>query len=421
MDSEAELHHFIGKDIVNFHGLFWPAVLHGAGFRAPTRLHVNGYLTVDGAKMSKSRGTFVMARTYLDAGLAPEALRYYFATKTSGGVDDLDLNLGDFVARVNSDVVGKFVNIASRCAKLLETHFENTLWAAPSGTSEAEELGDIWKQRVALLGSVAAHTHNLAVELYAEDNAAAVARNAMTAADQVNEYIAQTAPWALAKEASRRTELHIVLSTALQAFADITAVLKPILPATATKVEHYLGVDLTLDKRVELEGRTLAKPYTPLFTRIDPKQIEAMIDASKDTLTPATAAPAAAASKPALPAAVETSKQAGEFIGIEDFSKLDLRIGKVLECGFVEGSDKLLRFLLDAGELGQRQIFSGIRASYAEPEKLVGRNVVFIANLAPRKMRFGISEGMILSAGFDGGGLALLDADAGAQPGMPVK
>jgi methionyl-tRNA synthetase len=422
-DSDTELHHFLGKDIVNFHGLFWPAVLNGAGMRAPTRLHVNGYLTVDGAKMSKSRGTFVMARTYLDAGLEPEALRYYFATKTSGGVDDLDLNLGDFVARVNSDVVGKFVNIASRCAKLLETHFENTLWAAPSGTSEAEELGDIWKQRIALLGSVAAHTHNLAVELYAQDNAAAVARNAMTAADQVNEYIAQTAPWALAKDATRRTELHVVLSTAMQAFADIAGVLKPILPATATKVEHYLGTELTLEKGVELEGRTLAQSYTPLFTRIDPKHIEAMIDASKDTLTPAPAAPAVAMSKPmpSAPAPAEASKQAGEFIGIDDFAKLDLRIGKVLECGFVEGSDKLLRFLLDAGELGQRQIFSGIRASYAEPDTLIGRNVVFIANLAPRKMRFGISEGMILSAGFDGGGLSLLDADTGAQPGMPVK
>ena len=419
-NNDTELHHFIGKDIVNFHGLFWPAVLHGAGMRAPTRLHVNGYLTVDGAKMSKSRGTFVMARTYLDAGLAPEALRYYFATKTSGGVDDLDLNLGDFVARVNSDVVGKFVNIASRCAKLLETHFENTLWVAPSGTSEAEELGDFWKQRVALLGSVAAHTHNLAVELYAKDNAAAVARNAMTAADQVNEYIAQTAPWALAKDATRRTELHVVLSTAMQAFADIAGVLKPILPATVTKVEHYLGMELTLGKGVELDGRMLAQSYTPLFTRIDPKHIEAMIDASKDTLTPA-AAPGAGASKAATPAPAEASKQQGELIGIDDFAKLDLRIGKVLECGFVESSDKLLRFLLDAGELGQRQIFSGIRASYAEPDTLIGRNVVFIANLAPRKMRFGISEGMILSASFDGGGLSLLDADAGALPGMPVK
>ena len=412
-DSSAEMHHFIGKDIVNFHGLFWPAVLHGSGQRAPTRLHVNGYLTVDGAKMSKSRGTFVMARSYLDAGLDPEALRYYYATKTTGGVDDLDLNLGDFVARVNSDVVGKFVNIASRCAKLLETHFDNTIWTSPPLSSDVDSLGDIWARRTELLGSVGAHTWGLATELYAEDNFAAVARNAMTAADQVNEYIASTAPWALAKDPTRRIELHIVLSSALQAFADIAGALKPILPDTIAKAERYLGVVLELDKSVELDGRTLANSYSPLFTRIDPKHIETMIETGKD-------APAAT---PAPAAKIEAAKPAAETatIGIDDFARLDLRIGKVLECGFVEGSDKLLRFLLDAGDLGQRQIFSGIRASYGEPEKLVGRNVVFIANLAPRKMRFGTSEGMILSAGFDGGSLSLLDVDAGAQPGMPVK
>ena len=426
--SDAELHHFIGKDIVNFHGLFWPAVLHGAGLRAPTRLHVNGYLTVDGAKMSKSRGTFIMARTYLDVGLAPDALRYYFACKSSGGVDDLDLNLSDFVARVNSDLVGKFVNIASRCAKLLETHFGNVLWAAPALAADAEALGDAWRQRVELLGSVGAHTHDVAAALYAEDNFAAVARNAMAAADQVNEYIAQAAPWALAKDPARRDELHVVLGTALQAFADIAGVLKPIVPSTIGRAEAWLGVELAVDRRIDLDGRTLPSGYVPLFTRIDPKLIDAMTDASKDTLAAAPAQPAEAkkadakkadAKKPE--AAPAPAGEATAHIGIEDFAKLDLRIGKVLECGFVDGSDKLLRFLLDAGELGQRQIFSGIRASYGEPEKLVGRNVVFIANLAPREMRFGVSEGMILSAGFDGGALALLDADPAAQPGMPVR
>ena len=421
--SDAELHHFIGKDIVNFHGLFWPAVLHAAGLRAPTRLHVNGYLTVDGAKMSKSRGTFIMARTYLDVGLAPDALRYYFACKSSGGVDDLDLNMSDFVARVNSDLVGKFVNIASRCAKLLETHFGNVLWAAPALAADAEALGDAWRQRVELLGSVGAHTHDVAAALYAEDNFAAVARNAMAAADQVNEYIAQAAPWALAKDPARRDELHVVLGTALQAFADIAGVLKPIVPATIGRAEAWLGVELAVDRRIDLDGRTLPSGYVPLFTRIDPKLIDAMTDASKDTLAAAPAQPAetkkADAKKPE--AAPAPAGEATAHIGIEDFAKLDLRIGKVLECGFVDGSDKLLRFLLDAGELGQRQIFSGIRASYGEPEKLVGRNVVFIANLAPRKMRFGVSEGMILSAGFDGGALALLDADPAAQPGMPVR
>lgn len=423
--DHAELRHFIGKDIVNFHGLFWPAVLAGNGLRLPERLHVNGYLTVDGAKMSKSRGTFVMARTYLDSGLDPEALRYYFATKSSGGVDDVDLNLADFVARVNSDLVGKFVNIASRCAKLLQTQFDNILpGATPGGVSEG------WEAQARAVRAGVRNASLLAPQEYESGNFAAVARNAMAAADSVNEYIAQTAPWALAKDPARRADLHLVLATALQAFADIAGMLKPILPGIASRVERYLAVDgLRPGKFVELAGRTL-QSYEPLFTRIDPKHIQAMTDASKDTFSAsadtasASANVAPAAKRDAGPQAAPAEnapEQAPAYIGIDDFAKLDLRIGKVLECGFVDGSDKLLRFLLDAGELGQRQIFSGIRASYADPDALVGRNVVFIANLAPRRMRFGVSEGMILSAGFDGGALALLDADAGAQPGMPVR
>ncbi|WP_202844593.1 methionine--tRNA ligase [Luteimonas saliphila] len=419
--AHAELRHFIGKDIVNFHGLFWPAVLAGNGLRLPERLHVNGYLTVDGAKMSKSRGTFVMARTYLDSGLDPEALRYYFATKSSGGVDDVDLNLSDFVARVNSDLVGKFVNIASRCAKLLQGQFDNALASGtPSGVS------DEWAVQAEALLSRVLDTLRTAPGHYEAGNFAAIARSAMEAADWTNEYIAQTAPWSLAKDPARRADLHLVLSTALQAFADLAAMLKPILPRVIADVERYLGVTLCPGTRTALAGRSLA-PYTPLFTRIDPKQIEAMTEASKDTFAapageakPAKAGDAKAVAVPA-PEASPAGGTGGDFVGIEDFAKLDLRVGKVVECGFVEGSDKLLRFLLDAGELGQRQIFSGIRASYGEPDALVGRNVVFIANLAPRKMRFGVSEGMILSAGFDGGALALLDADAGAQPGMPVR
>jgi methionyl-tRNA synthetase len=405
-DSDAELHHFIGKDIVNFHGLFWPAVLKGSGMRAPTRLHVNGYLTVDGAKMSKSRGTFVMARAYLDAGLAAEALRYYFATKTSGGVDDLDLNLGDFVARVNSDVVGKFVNLASRCAGFIEKRFHGDL-------SAALPEPDMYTQFVAQLQPIAA--------AYARNEAATALRLTMALADQANQYIDAQKPWVLAKQDGADSELQAVCTQGLNLFRVLSVALAPVMPRVASQVEGFLAAPVA-------DWRALAAPlvarrihaYAPLFTRIDPKHIEAMIDASKDTLTPA-AAPSAAAIKPAAPATADTSKQAGEFIGIDDFAKLDLRIGKVLECGFVEGSDKLLYFLLDAGDLGRRQIFSGIRASYTEPDKLIGRNVVFIANLAPRKMRFGISEGMILSAGFGGGGLSLLDADAGAEPGMPVK
>ncbi len=405
--SDAELHHFIGKDIVNFHGLFWPAVLHGSGHRAPTRLHVNGYLTVDGAKMSKSRGTFVMARTYLEAGLDPEALRYYFACKTSGGVDDLDLNLADFIARVNSDIVGKFVNLASRCAGFIEKRFDGQLAASLPDPAQYDRF-------VAELAGITA--------AYERNEAAAALRSAMALADEANKYIDERKPWVLAKQDGADAELQAVCTQALNLFRVLATALKPVLPRTTAQAEAFLDAPIAgwNDLDAPLLARAI-KPYSPLFTRIDSKHIDAMIDASKDTLAAAPVAQAAPAKKPEAAPVAKQDPNAPAHIGIDDFAKLDLRIGRVLECGFVEGSDKLLRFLLDAGELGQRQIFSGIRASYGEPDKLVGRNVVFIANLAPRKMRFGTSEGMILSAGFDGGGLSLLDVDAGAQPGMPVK
>ncbi|OZB51874.1 MAG: methionine--tRNA ligase [Stenotrophomonas sp. 14-69-23] len=410
--SDTELHHFIGKDIVNFHGLFWPSVLHGAGLRAPTKLHVNGYLTVDGAKMSKSRGTFVMARTYMDVGLAPEALRYYFAAKSSGGVDDLDLNLADFTARVNADLVGKFVNLASRCAGFISKRFDGRLADALPDPAQYDRF-------VAALAPVR--------EAYERNDPAAAIRLTMALADEANKYIDDTKPWVIAKQDGADAELQAVCTQGLNLFRVLVAALKPVLPATALQAEAFLNAPMHgwADIDAPLTAHTIAT-YVALFTRIDPKMIDAMTDASKDTLAAAPAADAkpAKAEKPAKVEARGEAKAEGEasaYIGIDDFAKLDLRIGKVLECGFVEGSDKLLRFLLDAGDLGQRQIFSGIRGSYGEPEKLVGRNVVFIANLAPRKMRFGLSEGMILSAGFDGGALALLDADAGAQPGMPVR
>ena len=388
-DSQAELHHFIGKDIVNFHGLFWPAVLHGAGFRAPTRLHVNGYLTVDGAKMSKSRGTFVMARTYLDAGLDPEALRYYYAAKTSGGVDDLDLNLADFVARVNADLVGKFVNLASRCAGFIDKRFDGQL---------ADALPDraMYERFVAEIGPIAA--------AYQRNEAATALRLAMALADEANRWIDERKPWVIAKQDGADAELQAVCTQGLNLFRVLAVALKPVLPHVSRRAEEFLRAPVTRWESVAkpLLGTTIER-YQPLFTRIDPKQIEAMTEASRESMP-------AAPSTPAIPT-----------VGIDDFAKLDLRIGKVLACELVEGSDKLLRFELDAGDLGKRQIFSGIRASYGEPGTLVGRNVVFIANLAPRKMRFGVSEGMILSAGFDGGSLALLDADQGARPGMPVR
>jgi len=417
--TATELHHFIGKDIVNFHGLFWPAVLHGSGHRAPTRLHVNGYLTVDGAKMSKSRGTFVMARTYLDVGLEPEALRYYFAAKSSGGVDDLDLNLGDFIARVNADLVGKFVNLASRCAGFISKRFDGRL---------AEVLPD--PAQYARFATALAPIR----EAYERNDPASAIRQTMALADEANKYIDETKPWVIAKQEGADAQLQAVCTQGLNLFRVLVAALKPILPRTSAEAEAFLSAPMTSWEDIDapLAGGHVIQPYTALFTRIDPKLIDAMTDASKDTLMGGATAPAATDTKQtatAQPAKGDAkadgkpaaSAESGAYIGIDDFAKLDLRIGKVLACEFVEGSDKLLRFELDAGELGKRQIFSGIRGSYGEPEQLVGRNVVFIANLAPRKMRFGLSEGMILSAGFDGGALALLDADAAALPGMPVR
>ena len=406
--SDAELHHFLGKDIINFHGLFWPAVLKGAGLRVPTRLHVNGYLTVDGAKMSKSRGTFIMARTYLDNGLHPEALRYYFAAKSSGGVDDLDLNLSDFVTRVNSDLVGKFVNLASRCAGFIHKRFDGRL---------ADALPDpaMYARFVEGLGPIRA--------AYERNEPATVLRLAMALADEANRYIDDNKPWVIAKQEGADAELQAVCSQGLNLFRVLAAALRPVLPGIAARVETFLDAPMAAwaDLDAPLLGHRI-NAYEPLFTRLDPKQVDAMVEASRDTLAgpaPAAAAVKAKDGKKAAPAKQEP--EAPGIIGIADFAKLDLRIGKVVACEFVEGSDKLLRFELDAGELGKRQIFSGIRASYGEPEQLVGRSVVFIANLAPRKMRFGLSEGMILSAGFDDGPLALLDADEGAQPGMPVR
>ncbi|WP_158753426.1 methionine--tRNA ligase [Dyella sp. S184] len=419
-DSTAEMHHFIGKDIINFHGLFWPAMLHGANFRTPTALHVNGYLTVNGAKMSKSRGTFIQARTYLDAGLHPEFLRYYFATMLSDAPVDVDLDLKAFEERVNSHLIGKWVNIASRTAGLLHKHFNGQLAAV----LDPDTLAYYTRKSEEVVDSC--------VILYEVGEFAASMRLIMQLADEINARIAQAAPWALAKNENQHQELHQICSLAINVFRLLTVLLKPVLPATAAAAERFLGIaDQNFEdaKHPLLNHRINA--FEPLLTRIDPKHIEAMVEASKESL---------GSSGETVVAPVKKSKEAGKsmsekpgpaisvsashataVIGIDDFAKLDLRIGKVTACEFVDGSDKLLRFELDAGPLGTRQIFSGIRAAYGEPEKLVGRNVVFIANLAPRKMRFGLSEGMILSAGDGGSDLFLLDADSGVTAGATVK
>jgi methionyl-tRNA synthetase len=411
--SQTELHHFIGKDIINFHGLFWPAMLHGAGLRVPTALHVNGYLTVNGAKMSKSRGTFIKARTYLDAGLNPEFLRYYFATMLSDTPVDVDLDLKAFEERVNSHLIGKWVNIASRTAGFVQKFFDGTL-----ATHFEPEEQALW---TTLLGHYAPTT-----ELYETGEFAELTRRFVTIADLVNGYIAAKAPWTIAKDESRRDELLQVCSLALAGFRLLSGLLKPILPVTVAAAENFLAAPITDfdDATNALHGHTVGA-FEPLLARLDPKHIEAMVEASKESLgatpEPAPVQPKTKSKPVTESTAAPATTDAPATIGIEDFAKLDLRIGQVLACDFVEGSDKLLRFELDAGALGKRQIFSGIRAAYAEPEKLVGRKVVFIANLAPRKMRFGLSEGMILSAGEGGADLFLLDADQGAQPGATVR
>ena len=412
-NGETELHHFLGKDIVNFHGLFWPAVLHGAGYRAPTALHVNGYLTVNGAKMSKSRGTFIQARTYLDAGLNPEALRYYFAAKSGAGVDDLDLNFDDYTARVNSDLVGKFVNIASRCAGFIAKRFGGQL------SSQLPE-SDLYQRGYSNFTDIQT--------CYETGDLNQAIRLIMTFADEANRYIDEKKPWVIAKQEGAEAELQAVCTQGINLFRLLAVSLKPLLPNIAEQAELFLNAPINYwrDAEQPLLSHKIGD-YQPLITRIDPKNIETMIEASKEDMKPNQAPVLAAKSGSKKSEAAPTTASNPQAqtpsgnIGIEDFAKLDLRIGKVLECEFVEGSDKLLRFKLDAGDLGERQIFSGIRAAYQEPQKLVGRSVVFIANLAPRKMRFGISEGMILSAGSGGDNLFLLDVDAGSQAGMPVK
>ncbi|GAA0704438.1 methionine--tRNA ligase [Dokdonella soli] len=423
--NDTEMVHFIGKDIVYFHTLFWPAMLHGAGLRTPTAVHVHGFLTVDGAKMSKSRGTFVNASTYLDQ-LDPDWLRYYFATLLGPTLADVDLDLKTFEERVNSHLVGKWVNLASRCAGFVHKFFHGTLAGALSAGERAQY-------------DTAATRLSACAALYEARDYAAATRLIVEVADEANAYVAEKAPWLLAKDETKRDELHVVCTLALNYFRLLSIWLSPVVPAIAGRARDFLGEGWTrFDAASTPALGARLNAFTPLTTRIDPKKIEAMIEASKESLKPASDAPTSSAGA----ASAETSAGNGTdakgiaaeaapakatespiapTVSIDDFAKLDLRIGKVLACDFVDGSDKLLRFELDAGDLGKRQIFSGIRAAYGEPEKLVGRSVVFIANLAPRKMRFGVSEGMVLSAGSGGADLFLLDVESGAQPGMPVK
>ena len=396
-DSDTELYHFIGKDILYFHALFWPATLQFAGYRTPTSVFAHGFLTVDGQKMSKSRGTFITARSYLDCGLNPEWMRYYIAAKLSSRIEDIDLNLPDFVARVNSDLVGKYINIASRVAGFLSKRFAGRL---------ATQLDDS-----SLLDCLSAAREDIAQAFELREYARAL-REVMALADVVNQYVDDNKPWELAKQAGMEAQLHQVCTVLINAFRILTVYLKPVLPALAQSVEAYLNVaPLSWNDASSVLLDHLVEPYQHLMARVEMKQIDALIAANRQNLE--------AEAIPATPAvAVEPF---ADTISIDDFAKLDLRVGKVLACQHVEGSDKLLQFTVDLGS-ETRNIFSGIRRAYDDPQALVGRSVIVVANLAPRKMRFGVSAGMILSASGvnDAQGLFLLDCDT-AVPGMRVR
>jgi methionyl-tRNA synthetase len=420
----TEMVHFIGKDIIYFHTLFWPAMLRGAGLRTPTAVYVHGFMTVDGAKMSKSRGTFINARTYLDH-LDPDYLRYYLATLLGPTLSDIDLDLKAFEERVNSHLVGKFVNLASRAAGFVTKYFEGKL-----AVTDALD----YTSTIVAWGSDGADASPDSIpKMYEARNYAGVVREIVRIADYANQKWDEAKPWLLAKDASdgARHRLQAVCTDCLSCFYVCCVYLKPIVPSLAARAEKLFGKRISAFADSQKLPQSI-QPFEHLLARVDPKKIEAMIEASKESLKPtevaATTAGAAASvtteanpSPPNPPLEGEGLKAMAANISIDDFSKLDLRIGKVIACEFVEGSDKLLRFELDAGELGKRQIFSGIRAAYGDPANLIGRTVVFIANLAPRKMRFGVSEGMILSAGTGGEELFLLAADDGAKPGMSVK
>ncbi|GJJ79515.1 methionine--tRNA ligase [Pasteurella canis] len=398
-DSTAELYHFIGKDIVYFHSLFWPAMLEGCDLRKPTNVFAHGYVTVNGVKMSKSRGTFIQASTYL-RHLAPEYLRYYYAAKLNNRIEDLDLNLEDFVQRLNADVVNKFVNLASRSAGFITKRFDGKLAAE---IAEPELLAEFVEKSAQI------------ATYYEEREFSKVVREVMLLADKANKYIDDKAPWVIAKEEGRDVELQAVCSMALQLFRVLAIYLKPVIPQIIERAEAFLQDELSwksLNKPL-LNHQIL--PFKALAQRLDSKHIEAIVSETKAQFEAQQAAEKAKTTKEHT-----TIEPIADIITIDDFAKLDLRVAKVIKCEAVPESNKLLRFELDLGD-HTRQVFSGIKAAYQKPEELEGRFVIVIANLAARKMKFGLSEGMILSAGTGGSDLFLLDVDLGAKAGMQVK
>ena len=408
-DSEAEIYHFIGKDIIYFHSLFWPAMLEGAGYRKPTSVYAHGFVTVNGAKMSKSKGTFIKARTYLEH-LNPEYLRYYFASKLTSNITDLDLNLEDFAQKVNADLVGKVVNIASRCASFISKKFDGKL------TAEIAEP--------ALLAEFTAAGETIAESFEKREFARAI-REIMALADKANQYIDAKAPWVLAKNEATLTEAHLVCSMGINLFRVLMHYLKPVLPAMAKEVELFLNDELSWSTYQTALTNHSINVFKPLMQRVDMTKVEVMVESSKENLQQTAAAPVAKAVvaetkvAPAADSAESAIEPIGETINIDDFAKLDLRVARIINAEHVEGADKLVKLQLDLGN-EQRQVFAGIKSAY-QPEQLIGRLTVMVANLAPRKMRFGMSEGMVMAAGPGGSDIFLLTPDDGATPGMRVK
>lgn len=391
-DSQAELYHFIGKDIIYFHALFWPAMLHGAHFRTPSAVFAHGFLTVNGEKMSKSRGTFIKARTYQEH-LNPEYLRYYFAAKLGNGVEDIDLNFDDFTQRVNSDLVGKVVNIASRCSGFISKRF-------------AGRLAPVCSEPALFARFVDAET--VIADLYENREYGKAMREIMALADLANQYIDEKKPWVIAKEQGREDELHQVCSMGLNLFYLLVAYLQPVTPNLAEHARQFLQLDdLPWPAGAQPLTDRAVNPFKPLMTRVEPDKIAAIVDASKEQ------------KQPQAVANTQKCEPIADTIEFDDFAKIDLRIAKIVKAQAVEGADKLLQLTVDIGD-ETRNIFAGIKSAYA-PEHLEGKLTVVVANLKPRKMRFGLSEGMVLAAGPGGKDLWILTPEAGARPGMRVK
>ncbi|MDM8545843.1 methionine--tRNA ligase [Candidatus Venteria ishoeyi] len=401
-DSKAELYHFIGKDIIYFHSLFWPAMLSGSGFRKPSAVFVHGFLTVDGQKMSKSRGTFITASSYLKH-LNPEYLRYYFAAKLGSGVDDIDLNLEDFSQRVNADLVGKVVNIASRCAGFISKRFQGRL---------APQLHDSELYQ-AFIGE-----GDAIAKAYEQREYSHAVREIMALADRANQYIDHHKPWVIAKQEGQEAQLQAICTQGLNLFRVLMGYLQPILPKMTNQVEDFLDAAVVWQPEPLLDS--FIHTFKPLMTRLQPQQIEAMLETSKaeqrEIEQAATQQPKAAANS-----AEKSVAPLKPIVDYDTFAQTDLRIAEIIQAELVEGADKLLRLTLNVGEENTCNVFAGIRQAYPDPKVLEGKLTVMVANLAPRKMRFGVSEGMVLAAGPGGENIFLLSPDAGAMPGMQVK